>query len=100
MLPYPKMHLLDYFSVKDITDSTTIVTASVASHSCSGKQGYLSGITTEVAVKGDIQFSRLSAYCFPGGTMTVKYTGKLEQLNVVTDALLASSFSDITYTHS
>lgn len=76
MLPHLTVNLLDYFSDKDITDSTAIVTATVASYSCMGKVGYLSGVTAATVVRGDAQFTHLSAFCFPGGNMTLKYTGE------------------------
>jgi predicted outer membrane repeat protein len=79
--PSPTVHLLDYFSAKDITDSTTIVTATIESHFCLGHAGYLSGVTTVKASKGDAHFANLTAFCFPGGNMTLKYTGKREHLN-------------------
>jgi predicted outer membrane repeat protein len=80
LYPYPTMHLLDYFSSKDNTDSTTMVTATVESYFCLGHVGYLSGVTTVKASKGEAHFANLTAFCFPGGNMTVKYTGEREPL--------------------
>jgi predicted outer membrane repeat protein len=75
LLPHPTVHLLDFFSAKDISDSTAVVTAAVVTSSCSGRVGYLSGITTSTALAGDVVFTSLTAFCFPGGNMTLKYTG-------------------------
>jgi predicted outer membrane repeat protein len=75
LLPHPSVHLLDFFSAKDITDSTAVVTAVVVTSSCSGRVGYLSGVTTSTALTGEAVFTSLTAFCYPGGNMTLKYTG-------------------------
>ena len=75
LLPLPTVLLLDYYSAQDFSDSTTTVTVSVASSSCLGHVGYLSGITTTVAERGSAKFANLTAFCFPGGSMTLTYTG-------------------------
>ena len=80
LLPHPAVQLLDYFSAKDITDSSTVVTASVFKSDCPGRVGYLLGSTTATAYRGDVQFRDLAAICFPGGNMTLKYTGKRKHL--------------------
>jgi predicted outer membrane repeat protein len=80
LIPQPTVRLLDYFSNKDITDSESLVTATVEKSNCSGRQGYLLGDTTGVTSGGDAQFSNLAAICFPGGNMILKYTGKRRHL--------------------
>jgi predicted outer membrane repeat protein len=74
--PHPTVHLPDYFSAKDVSDSSAVVTATVVTSSCLGHVGYLSGITTAMASLGDVVFTGLTAFCYPRGSMTLKYTGK------------------------
>ena len=76
VLPHPTVHLLDYFSNKDITDNSTLVTASVFKSFCLPRVGYLNGEFSELAVAGDAKFDGLNIFCYPGGNMTLKYTGK------------------------
>jgi hypothetical protein len=76
VLPHPTIHLLDYFSNKDITDNSTLVTASVFKSFCLPRVGYLNGEFSELAVAGDAKFDGLNIFCYPGGNMTLKYTGK------------------------
>ena len=53
-------------------------------HHCGGSShlGYLSGVTTVVAVAGVATFDTLSAYCYPGGNMTVQFTALLSGLDL------------------
>ena len=82
LIPYPTVHLLDFFSAKDISDSSAVVTATVVSSSCQGHVGYISGITTATASAGNAVFTGLNAYCYPGGNMILKYTGKRHTSNL------------------
>jgi predicted outer membrane repeat protein len=92
LLPHPTVRLLDFFSAKDISDSTTVVTAAVLTSSCSGRVGYLSGVTTSTAIAGDAEFTSLTAFCYPGGNITLTYTGE--------DSLLSSYFPVVANLHS
>ena len=78
--PHPTLHLLDHFSAKDISDSSAIVTASIAESSCSRHSSYLAGVTTVSASKDNVVFPNLAAFCFPGGNMTILFTGKLDKI--------------------
>jgi predicted outer membrane repeat protein len=78
MLSHLNLSLFDYFNQTDITDYHTIVTVTVASYSCMNKVGYLSGITTATVIGGATQLTQVSAFCFPGGNMTLDYTGERE----------------------
>ena len=72
------MYLTDYYGTVNTTDFTTSVAATVLpGYSCGGGGhiGYLSGTTTVVATAGKVSFDTLSAYCFPGGNMTVQFQG-------------------------
>jgi hypothetical protein len=83
LMPHPTVHLLDYFSAKDVSDSSAVVTATVVTSSCLGHVGYLSGITTATSSLGDAVFTGLTAFCYPGGHMTLKYTGKKHRFTPV-----------------
>jgi predicted outer membrane repeat protein len=83
LMPHPTVHLLDYFSAKDVSDSSALVTATVVTSSCLGHVGYLSGITTATSSLGDAVFTGLTAFCYPGGHMTLKYTGKKHRFTTV-----------------
>jgi hypothetical protein len=44
--------------------------------------GYLFGVTTETAKGGVATFDKLSAYCYPGGNMTVQFEVLLSGLDL------------------
>jgi predicted outer membrane repeat protein len=81
MLSHLNLSLFDYFNQIVITDYNTIVTVTVASSSCMNKVGYLSGTTAATVIRGATQLTQLSAFCFPGGKMTLDYTGEREILD-------------------
>ena len=59
--------------------------ATVLPHqNCGGSAhlGYLAGVTTVTAVRGVATFDTLSAYCFPGGNMTVQFEALLSGLDL------------------
>jgi predicted outer membrane repeat protein len=76
VLPHPTVSLLDYSFNKGIADYSTLVTATVNQSFCHPHEGYLSGTPTVTASGGNAVFKKLTAYCNPGGNMTLKYTGK------------------------
>jgi predicted outer membrane repeat protein len=75
-LPPPSISLLDYYAAQDVSDSSSVVSVSVARSSCINGVGYLSGVSAMTAVNGNATFDRLAAFCFPGGNMTLEYNGK------------------------
>ena len=77
--PRPRLALLDHFGVVNVTDSVTVVTASVVpftSH-CQGRPGYLSDTMTVIASNGYVAFRNLTGFCYPGGNMTIQFTAQL-----------------------
>ena len=77
--PRPRLALVDHFGVVNITDSVTIVTASVVpmSSHCQGRPGYLSDTMTVTAYNGFVEFRNLTGFCYPGGNMTIQFTAQL-----------------------
>lgn len=76
--PMMTVDLVDYYGVVNTTDFSSSVAATVLpGFSCGGGGhiGYLSGITTVVAKAGKVSFDTLSAFCYPGGNMTVQFQG-------------------------
>ena len=76
--PSMTVYLVDYYGVVNTTDFSSSVAATVLpGYSCGGGGhiGYLSGTTTVVANAGKVAFDTLSAYCYPGGNMTVQFQG-------------------------
>jgi hypothetical protein len=67
------VHLLDYFSDKDITDNSTLVTATIVKSFCLPRVGCLTGAFSATALGGNAEFNALNAFCYPGGNMTLKY---------------------------
>ena len=77
ILPAPKITLTDLFGHLNVTDYSTAFTASVLASNCSGSFAYVSGTTTVVAKGGSATFANLTAFCFPGGSMTVQFTAQM-----------------------
>ena len=77
--PRPRLALLDHFNVLNVTDSVTMVTASVVPFSshCHGRPGYLSGTMSVAASNGFVEFRNLTGFCYPGGNMTLQFTAQL-----------------------
>ena len=77
--PRPRLALVDHFGAVNITDSMTMVTASVVPFSshCQGRPGYLSDTMTVIASNGFVEFRNLTGFCFPGGNMTIQFTAQL-----------------------
>ena len=81
--PNPRIH--PSFTPLSPTDYHSRVVATVlpAQH-CGGSShlGYLSGTTAVTAVAGVATFDTLSAYCYPGGSMTVQFEALLAGLDL------------------
>ena len=74
--PSLTVYLVDYYGAVNTSDFSSSVAATVLpGYSCGGGAyiGYLSGTTTVVANAGKVAFDTLSAYCYPGGNMTVQF---------------------------
>ena len=72
--PTPLFFHTDYYGQVNTSDNATAVTASVLPrYHCGGSDrvGYLSGANQVTAVNGRVTFDTISAYCYPGGNMTV-----------------------------
>lgn len=81
LLPHPSISLLDYYLAQDLSDSSSTVTATMISSSCMNHPGYLSGASTTTSLGGMATFSTLTAFCFPGGNMTIQYSGNYHYHN-------------------
>ena len=72
--PPPVMNILNFYGELDVLDFATAVTSSVDESNCKGYFAYLSGTTTVFANRGIASFTNMSAFCYPGGNMTIKFT--------------------------
>ena len=81
--PNPSFQLVDSFGIVNSTDFASVVIATVTSYNCgNGRIGYLSGVQNVQVVAGVATFDSLSAYCFPGGNMTVQFVAQLSGLEL------------------
>jgi len=77
LTPAVKLLVTDLYGQVNTSDSTTVVTVTVVPGAhCSGG-GSISGVVFATAVRGVVTFANLTAFCFPGGNMTLQYTGTL-----------------------
>ena len=76
--PSPTFQLVDSFGVVNSTDFTSAVVATVTSYNCGNDRvGYLSGVQNVRVKAGVATFDSLSAFCFPGGNMTLQFVTQL-----------------------
>ena len=81
--PSPSFQLLDSFGIVNSTDFASVAIATVTSYNCgNGRIGYLSGVQSVQVVAGVATFDSLSAFCFPGGNMTVQFVAQLAGLDL------------------
>jgi predicted outer membrane repeat protein len=91
----PVLALVDRFGQRNVSDSHSIVTASVvaARSYCPSGNPVLSGGTIAKAANGSVAFSGMQAACAPGGNMTVQFTAALSGLGTAYDLTTTSVLS-------
>jgi hypothetical protein len=68
--------LYDFYGHKAVSDNLTITTASVIGYNCDDFVGTIEGNTIEVANRGTVTFSDVSANCIPNGNLVVQFTSQ------------------------
>ena len=74
----PLLQMLDYFGNLNTTDYSTLITATTLNYSCSGRVGYLQGMTSTMVRRGQATFRNMSVSCFPGGRMWISFAAQQE----------------------
>ena len=79
--PSPSFQLVDSFGVVNSTDFTSSLIVTVTNYNCgNGRIGYLSGVQNVQVSAGVVIFDSLSAFCYPGGNLTLQFTAQLSGL--------------------
>ena len=78
--PIPRLNLFDQFGNQNYSDYTSIVSVTVKAANCSGKFAYVSGTTSDHVRAGAVAFANLTAFCTPGGSMTIQYAVHYNEL--------------------
>ena len=72
--PYIVISVYDAFGRLNVSDSSSLVQASILDYNCSGKLPYFSGWSSAYTSGGRAVFDKLSVYCMPLGFLRLLFT--------------------------